>query len=762
MALDNFRTQKIIWDKANKKIFEAIEANAGDSNGRKLVVQVFNQETTESLSGTTLSLGWKSRTGTKGLDAFDVVDASKGIFEIYYTTEMLSNIGNLEASLILIDSTGRIESGTFTISVRPSTVDDEAVESENSFTALTEALVKVNDFESQLAQLPTQEQVNSMIGNISEGTPLFASSVAEMSDITRLYVNTSDGLIYVHDGNTFVSTGRTYQSTGIGLKVIKEKNLYSSETPVIKDFNNGYSITANKAHLFVPNETLLKGKLSLTFNSAGNASGHIYLLEKLSGVNTFKITEIINVNAVAGENYIETDIVTKGDGNEYVGFFNVGLKVKSGAIGDFAGHYTFNNFPYQNYQKDSAMSGLSGTVPGALDFAVYYTYSDSRLINELRDLKLQVENIEIPTAETRKLYTLNDAWVAWLKGEKFPIAFYNDSTTDGVNTTDYIANVLGTDTISPNAYPKLLEDKLKLETGNNSLRVYNAGFSGKVASWGVANIDNEFGTGKPYSDVKMVGIGFGINDRLSYTDLKTYRTEFKGFINQMIEWFYNKGIQPFLLTTQAAVAPDVYTTWVDTYPLRTAQHINTVANEVKRELAEEHNLELIEVNEFTEKFLLYSSHSAQTIISDKLHFGDIGHHYVADLMFSSINPHTIFVDKYAQIDYMSQSLVKGVPENKVSMPSSPTDTFKAIANYTKETTDDELIFKAHIFVDSPKKMTLKAFKSTTSSTYVKLNDTTISLDTLEKTVGTLEIGLYTIEVWTGASNQVDFKGFIIE
>ena len=152
MALDNFRTQKIIWDRANKKIFEKIEANAGDSNGRKLVVQVINQETTESLTGTTLSLGWKSRKGAKGLDTFNVVDASKGIFEIYYTTGMLSNIGNLEASLILINSTGRIESSTFTISVRPSTVDDEAVESENSFTALTEALVKVNDFDARLAQ----------------------------------------------------------------------------------------------------------------------------------------------------------------------------------------------------------------------------------------------------------------------------------------------------------------------------------------------------------------------------------------------------------------------------------------------------------------------------------------------------------------------------------------------------------------------------------------------------------------------------------
>ena len=194
MALDNFRAQKIIWDRANKKIFEKIEANSGDSNGRKLVVQVINQEATEVLSGTTLSLGWKSREGGKGLDAFRVVDSSKGIFEIYYTTEMLSNIGNIEASLILIDSTSRIESSTFTISVRPSTVDDESVESENSFTALTEALVKVNDLEGNYAprlnevtkQLAQTERVlkNNIIKRLSKSKvdPLGFKSINIIGD----------------------------------------------------------------------------------------------------------------------------------------------------------------------------------------------------------------------------------------------------------------------------------------------------------------------------------------------------------------------------------------------------------------------------------------------------------------------------------------------------------------------------------------------------------------------------------------------------
>lgn len=206
MVLDNFRTQKIIWDRANKKIFETIEANSGDSNGRKLVVQIINQEANANLSGTTLSLGWKSRKGAKGLDAFNLVDASKGIFEIYYTTEMLSNIGNLEASLILIDSTGRIESSTFTISVRPSTVDDESVESENSFTALTEALVKVSDIDAQLAQTKTElrkkanqsslEAERSRIDNLIK---LPEGSTANDARLEDIRIGT-DGTVYSSPG----------------------------------------------------------------------------------------------------------------------------------------------------------------------------------------------------------------------------------------------------------------------------------------------------------------------------------------------------------------------------------------------------------------------------------------------------------------------------------------------------------------------------------------------------------------------------------
>ena len=150
--LREFRTQRIIWDKANRSIFEPVQASGGDQNGRRLEVQILNNGEVEDLTGTDLYLAWQTRNKShSGLEPFDALDASKGIFELYYPTGMLVNEGALRGGLVLIDSDGRLVSREFTIQVDRNIVDDEAAESSNEFTALTEALVKVNDLEKNYA-----------------------------------------------------------------------------------------------------------------------------------------------------------------------------------------------------------------------------------------------------------------------------------------------------------------------------------------------------------------------------------------------------------------------------------------------------------------------------------------------------------------------------------------------------------------------------------------------------------------------------------
>lgn len=65
-----------------------------------------------------------------------------------------------------------------------------------------------NNFKSQTDNL--QSQVNGLVS----GSPLVATSVAEMTDTSRVYVNTKDGHWYTYNGASWIAGG-VYQSTGI-------------------------------------------------------------------------------------------------------------------------------------------------------------------------------------------------------------------------------------------------------------------------------------------------------------------------------------------------------------------------------------------------------------------------------------------------------------------------------------------------------------------------------------------------------------------
>ena len=63
----------------------------------------------------------------------------------------------------------------------------------------------------------TTAQINSienLVSNVASGSPLVASSTDEMTDTTRIYVNTTDGKWYYYDGDSW-EIGGTYQSDGI-------------------------------------------------------------------------------------------------------------------------------------------------------------------------------------------------------------------------------------------------------------------------------------------------------------------------------------------------------------------------------------------------------------------------------------------------------------------------------------------------------------------------------------------------------------------
>ena len=368
---------------------------------------------------------------------------------------------------------------------------------------------------------------------------------------------------------------------------------------------------------------------------------------------------------------------------------------------------------------------------------------------------------------------LRNAVEAWYAGEKFPVAFFGDSQTDGNGTTGFrghnntdVLDGDGTpgnvDYIAPNAYPKKLEEFIQKETDNPTARIYNAGYSGHSLNLMLGKREQLFS--QAYFDTKMVGISMGTNDRNLEINRTRLEKRFKRDLIEYVEWFYSKGIQPFILTSQASVEPDTLyeSQKVNQLQNKKSEITHAVINRIKKEVAKEYDLELIDVSKFGELFLTYSKVPATKIINDKLHFNDAGHLAQAGYIFSKMVDRVVEVDSDEILSFTNQRMRSKVAHEHTSVLDTIDDGFKVIVDYTKEDTNDMLILDFWILNKSKNTFTLKSYIKETQQTYAVLNGSTIPLTDSEQVLSdSLDIGLHHVQVYTGNSNIVDFKGFKI-
>ncbi|OUL09273.1 hypothetical protein B0533_03630 [Sedimentibacter sp. SX930] len=264
MVLEQFIIDAdIIWDQVGKTFFENPEAKPG----RIMRVQVVNAGIIEDLTGYTLNLGWTSvRDPSKfGLDAFDDVDITKGIFEIAYTTGMLTNIGPLNASLLLVPpGEGRpIESNNFKLTVKNSAINASAIQGETSFSTLENALVEVNGWNARIdvveqefkdraealdgaypVRLTAAEQAATSAVTVANTASQKADAMASGSPkgvyatlallqaayptgTTGAYLVSADGKWYYWSGSTW-TIGGVYQATELGIGAVTDDKINSA------------------------------------------------------------------------------------------------------------------------------------------------------------------------------------------------------------------------------------------------------------------------------------------------------------------------------------------------------------------------------------------------------------------------------------------------------------------------------------------------------------------------------------------------------
>lgn len=151
MALDEFKTDKILIAHANEKITKTFMAKMGDDSGRKLELQITNEGEIVDLTGYRVYLMWSHESGNhKGIEQFTASDATNGLFELEYPATMLNHAGMLHAYVQILDAANTVVN---TLTFRIYVQSDEGV------TSRTEAGDLYATFKQLMAQF--EEMIQS-------------------------------------------------------------------------------------------------------------------------------------------------------------------------------------------------------------------------------------------------------------------------------------------------------------------------------------------------------------------------------------------------------------------------------------------------------------------------------------------------------------------------------------------------------------------------------------------------------------------------
>ena len=558
----------------------------------------------------------------------------------------------------------------------------------------------------------------------------FANPNATLNNI--IFYNTSNA-IPENNIKAYINT-RSIRNNSIENEKIKDFTLSLVKTDFVLEGKNKF----NKEK--ISENCYLNANTGITFSVSGYWTSDYILISNYSSI------------AIQG---VETVIVYDEDRNYIKNINNLLSQSKltyEVSDGDTYVRFSSRNASINNVQLEN---GDSYTL-----VEPYKIIFDPSKIS----IKSEQENYNIP------FHTLREAYMNWSVGNKFPIGFLGDSTTDGANTTgwsyetghehmDELAGGYGkADYINQKAYPYILENLIKNDLANNNVRIYNIGYSGTNFTWAIPKYDDIFG--HVYSDVKMVGITYGINDRIGPSNKLNYYNTFKSNLIYTVKYLINKGIQPFLVTSQATIEPYATSSYGDSYPLRSSEAINTVANSVKFEIAKEYNLEIIDMTAFDEKILQYSNYSTNLITNDHLHFKDLGHKLEGYFLYSYINPRTVNIEDNAILDFCNQRNLSKIPDDKITYLNNDSHGFKTMTNYTKENSNDILIQDFWINNITNKRLTIKGYCTSVNSQYIIFDGEQIDVSNTEQLIdNAVDIGLHHIQVFSGETPNINWIGF---
>lgn len=217
MALDNFKRTDIIIDTAGGTLdeFTPLKANVGEYNGRYLRVQLTNGGIVEPQTADVHFGFWNPLTDVRGYMVAKKTDPSKGVYDIFYPSEMLTDEGLVICQLKLIEVRGSEKKeitllDAFKVEVGFSIITNQMEVVENSITVFDKILLDIKEHERRVILLETAfadlfRLLNTNIPNMD--APV--SSRASQSSLNTLQgsVNTKASQSTVNTINSTLNRG---------------------------------------------------------------------------------------------------------------------------------------------------------------------------------------------------------------------------------------------------------------------------------------------------------------------------------------------------------------------------------------------------------------------------------------------------------------------------------------------------------------------------------------------------------------------------
>lgn len=215
----------------------------------------------------------------------------------------------------------------------------------------------INDFKEDVNE--EVGEIEAKVNALSSGTPIPVSSTSDMTDTSKVYVNTTDGKWYYYDGDSW-EIGGTYQSTGIGngsIDILKLGNDLQSN--FILDFGEPLSLGNAYVGYYKENGVLVNDNgfanyhVALTNGKIYNFTGRNFL-QQVSLVVKDSSNNVVFTNATGGTTkYVHT--IFKCNANNLTAYISCQLSLSTAVVS--------NNVMIRESTRITNALKYSNTVP---------------------------------------------------------------------------------------------------------------------------------------------------------------------------------------------------------------------------------------------------------------------------------------------------------------------------------------------------------------------------------------------------------------